>query len=156
MRPGLANIIAKVCFSRHFEWPETDIHIAENVCCIEYADTWSSKHVHWLSNSQSTNRITTYYGCENTVELDTEVGWVSLPSTRIHPQVAWKSKIQQLPDTLHNSGWMDLCEVRHGSFQTIPILDRVDVKKAYGDSASCHHCLQWHGRSHGWHYTSVG
>ena len=46
MRPGLANIIEKVCISRYFESPETDLHIAENACCIDYADTWSSKWVH--------------------------------------------------------------------------------------------------------------
>jgi len=30
MRPGLAKIIDKVHISRHFESPETDLHIAEN------------------------------------------------------------------------------------------------------------------------------
>jgi len=43
MRPGLAKITEKVRISRHFERPETDIHVAENACCIDYADTWSSK-----------------------------------------------------------------------------------------------------------------
>jgi hypothetical protein len=46
MRPGLAKIIEKVCISRHCERPETDIHKAENACCIDYADTWSTKRVH--------------------------------------------------------------------------------------------------------------
>ena len=46
MRPGLAKIIEKVCISRYFESPETDLHIAENACCIDYADTCSSKRVH--------------------------------------------------------------------------------------------------------------
>ena len=46
MRPGLARIIEKVRTSRYFESPETDLDIAENACCIDYADTWSSKRVH--------------------------------------------------------------------------------------------------------------
>jgi len=46
MRPGLAKIIEKVCISTYFESAETDLHIAENACGIDYADTWSSKRVH--------------------------------------------------------------------------------------------------------------
>jgi hypothetical protein len=46
MRPGLAKIIQTVLISSYFESPETDHHIAENACCIDYADTWSSKRVH--------------------------------------------------------------------------------------------------------------
>jgi len=41
MRPGLGKIIEKVPISRYFQSPETDLHIAENACCIDYADTWS-------------------------------------------------------------------------------------------------------------------
>jgi len=52
MRPGLAKIIENVCISIYFESPETDLYIAENDCCIVYADTWLSKQVHWLSKSQ--------------------------------------------------------------------------------------------------------
>jgi hypothetical protein len=39
MRPGLAKIIEKVRISWYFESPEADLHIAENACCINYADT---------------------------------------------------------------------------------------------------------------------
>jgi len=46
MRPGLAKIIEKVCISTYFESAEADLHIADNACCIGYADTWSSKRVH--------------------------------------------------------------------------------------------------------------
>jgi len=46
VRPGLAKIIEKVCIATYFESPETDLNIAENTCCIDYADTWSSKRVH--------------------------------------------------------------------------------------------------------------
>jgi len=46
MRPGLAKIIEKVCISTYFECAETDLQIAENTCCIGYADTWSPKRVH--------------------------------------------------------------------------------------------------------------
>jgi len=43
MRPGIAKIIEKVCISTYFESAETDLHIAENVCGIDYADTWFSQ-----------------------------------------------------------------------------------------------------------------
>jgi len=46
MRPGLAKINEKVRISTYFESAEADLHIAENACCIDYADTWSSKPVH--------------------------------------------------------------------------------------------------------------
>jgi len=46
MRPGLAKIIEKVRISTYFESAETVLHVAENACCIDYADTWSSKRVH--------------------------------------------------------------------------------------------------------------
>jgi len=46
MKPGLAKIIEKVCISTYFESAEADLHIAENACCIDYADTWTSKRVH--------------------------------------------------------------------------------------------------------------
>jgi len=49
LKPGSAKIIEKVCISRYFESAETDLHIAENACCIDYANIWSSKQVHWLS-----------------------------------------------------------------------------------------------------------
>jgi hypothetical protein len=51
MRPGLAKIIEKVHISTYFESAEADLHIAENACCIDYADTWSSKRVHSQSKS---------------------------------------------------------------------------------------------------------
>jgi len=43
MRPGLAKIIEKVRISRHFNRTKTHLHLAENDCCIVYADTWLSK-----------------------------------------------------------------------------------------------------------------
>ena len=46
MRPGLAKIIEKVHISTYFGSAETDHHIAENACWIDYADTWWSKQVH--------------------------------------------------------------------------------------------------------------
>jgi len=48
MRPGLAKIIEKVRISKYFERPETDLHIAKNACCIDYAETWSTKQVQGL------------------------------------------------------------------------------------------------------------
>jgi len=88
MRPGLAKIIEKVRISTYFESAETDIHIAENACCIDYADTWSTKRVHWVSKSQSADRSTTHYGCEDTLELDTGVARARLPITWIHTRLA--------------------------------------------------------------------
>jgi len=88
MRPGLAKIIEKVRISSYFESAETDLHIAENTCCIDYADTWSSKRVHWLSKSQSPDCSTTHYGCEDTLELGTGVARAHLPITWIHTWVA--------------------------------------------------------------------
>jgi len=46
MRPGLAKKIEKVRISRYFESAETDLHIVENACRIDHADTCSSKRVH--------------------------------------------------------------------------------------------------------------
>jgi len=50
MRPGLGKDNWECTYLRHFERPETNLHIAENACCVDYADTWSSKPVHWLSS----------------------------------------------------------------------------------------------------------
>jgi len=88
MRPGLAKIIEKVHISTYFESGETDLHIAENACCIDYADTWSSKQVHWLSKSESPDRSDTHYGCEDILELDHGAARARLPITWIHTQVA--------------------------------------------------------------------
>jgi len=38
-RPGLAKIFEKVRIWTHYKSPETALHIAENACCIDYADT---------------------------------------------------------------------------------------------------------------------
>jgi len=40
---------------------------------------------------------------------------------------------------------MDDCEVCHGSFEAIPILDPVDVEEAYSHIALRYHSVQWHG-----------
>jgi len=88
MRPGFAKIIEKVHISSYSESAETDFHIAENACCIDYADTWSSKRVHWLSKTRSPDCSTTHSGCEVMLELDTGVTRVHLPITWIHTQVA--------------------------------------------------------------------
>ena len=149
MEPGLAKIIQKVRISWYFGSPEIDLDMAENACCIDYADTWSSKWVHWLSTSQSSHRGTTDYGCEETVELNTEVAGANQPITWIHTRVAPKSKIHWLPATFHNSRWVEHCEVCHGSIEAISILDHVDVTEAYSQMASCDHSAKRHVRSHG-------
>jgi len=70
MRSGLVKRIEKVCIPWHFESPETYIHIAETACCIDYADTRSSKQFHRLSNCQITHCRTTYSGCEDTLKFN--------------------------------------------------------------------------------------
>jgi hypothetical protein len=45
MRPALPKIIEKVRISTYFENRETDLHIAESVCCSDDANTWWSKLV---------------------------------------------------------------------------------------------------------------
>jgi len=149
MRPGLAKMIEKVHVSWDFESPETDLHIAENAWGINYADTWSPKRVHSLSKSLTPHCSTSDYGCEDTLELYSGVARAHLPIMWIHTQVAWKPKIRRIPATIHNSGWMDNCQVCHGSIEAILILDPLDVNEAYSHIASHYHSIQWHVRSHG-------
>jgi len=72
------------------------------------------------------------------------------------PRVAQQSNIPQLPSSLHNTGWMEYCQVHNGRYKAILILDPVDGEKWYSYSASHHYCLQWLVLSHGWHYGSFG
>ena len=104
MRPGLARIIEKVRISTYFESPDSDFHVGENGCSIDYADTWASEWVHWLSKRQSMNCSTIYVGCEDTVEFDIGVARAGLPITRIHPRVAEESKIRWILATVYNTG----------------------------------------------------
>jgi len=154
MRPCVAKLIGKVRISRHYETPETDRHIVENAWFIEYPHNWLSKGFHWLLPSQSTNHCTTNFGCENTVGFDSGVASASLQITRNYPQVAQRSKLQWIPATLHNTGWMHHQQVIHIGFKAILILDSVVVKKTYGYSALHHHGLQWHVRPYGWRFPS--
>jgi len=154
MGPGLAKIIEKVRISRYFESPETNLHRSENACWNDYADTWLLKQVHWLSKGQRPHCGTTRFGCEETLEFETGVALSSLPIMSSHPRVAPEFKIQRIPATLHTTAWMDHCQVHHGSFDAIPILDHVEVEEEYGHIASCYHTLQWHVRSYGWLYAS--
>jgi hypothetical protein len=79
MRPGLAKIIEKVQISTYYESAKTDLHIAENACYIDYADTRTSKRVYSLSKSQPPDHSATDYGCGDTLELDTGVAQECLP-----------------------------------------------------------------------------
>jgi len=155
-RPGFVKLIEKVRISRYFESAETDLHIADDACCIDYADTWSSKRVHSLSKSQSLDHSTTYYWCEETLKLDIGVSWASLRIMRIHPWVALQLKLQWVPATLHNTGWMNHCQVHHRCFEAIWILDPVDVTDSSSRIASRNDSLQWHVQSYGWRYVSFG
>ena len=111
MIPGLAKIIETVSISWYFESPETNLHIAENACCIDYADTWSSKRVYLLSISESPHCGISNYGCEDTLKLYTGDTQMGLPSMGIHMWGASQIKIHWIPATVHNSRWMDDCEV---------------------------------------------
>jgi len=73
MRWGLAKTIEKVRISTDFGCLETDLHKAENACCIDYTYTWLSKRIHWRSKSHSPHYSTTYYGCEDTLERNTGI-----------------------------------------------------------------------------------
>jgi len=156
MKPALAKIVEKVRTSWYFASPENDLHIADNACCNDYADTWLSKRVHWLTNGQSSHGCTNDYGCEESMEPNTGVAGVSQPITGIHMRVAPTSKIHWVPATFHNSRWVDHCEVCHGSIEAISILDPVHVKEAYIHIASRCASVQGHVRSHGWHDVSLG
>jgi len=156
MKPGFAKIIEKVHISWYFEILEIDLHIADNACCIDYADTWSSKRVHWLSASKSSHRGTTDYEFGDTLELTTRVARAGLPITGIHTRVAPKSKIHLLPATFYNSRWLDNCEICDGSIEDISIVDPMDVEEAYCHIPSHYHSVQWHVRSHGWRDESFG
>jgi len=130
-RPGLAKITEKERSSRHFESPDCDLHAAANACWIDCADTWLWKWVNSLTTCQFMNCSTTYCGCRYMVEFHIQVAWASLPVTRIHPWLAPESKMQYLLGTVHNTEWMDHCQVCPGSFKAISILDSLNVETPY-------------------------
>jgi len=156
MKQGFGKTIEKLRISWYFEIHDAELHIAANACCIKYADTWSPKRVHGLSKSHSPHCGTSYYGCEDMLELYTGVAGARLPLTGIHPQVASKAKIHWISAIIHHSGWMDVCQVCHGSVQAISILDPLDVEEAYSHIASRCHSVQRHIRSHGWRDAGFG
>jgi hypothetical protein len=149
MRLGLAKIIEQVRISWYCESPEADLHIAVNACWITYANTWLLKRVHRLAKSQSLHCTTSDYGCEATLELYTGVLPALLPFTGIHTWVASNPNIQWIPAAIHNSGWMDDCQVCHGSIEAISMLNPLDVEEAYSFIASRYRIIQWHVWSHG-------
>jgi len=150
MRLGFAKIIEKPRISWYFESAETDFHIAENACSIDYTDTWSLQWLHSLTKTQFPHCGTSDYGCEDTLEHNTGVAQAHLPITGLYTQVAPKSHIQWSPATFHNSRWIEPFEVCHGSIEAISILDPVDVEETYIHITSGYHSVQWHIRSHGW------
>jgi len=94
MKPGLPMIIGKVPISTYFEYPKTNLHKSESMCCIVCTGTWLSKRVHWLSNRQSVDRSTTNYVFEVKVKLHTGVAWVGQPIKRIH---LWVAQLLNIP-----------------------------------------------------------
>jgi hypothetical protein len=89
------------------------------------------------------------FGCEHIAQFDWGDASAGLLITIIQPQLAQESNIQWLLDTLHNTQWMDYCQLSRGSVNAIPAPDVVDVEKAYGYCASCEHCIQWQPKSYG-------
>jgi len=87
MRSGFTKIIVNLHVSSGFEWPHSNLHIAENACCMDYINTWSSKLFHCPLHRHSTNHSTTSYRCENMVICDIRVVWTNLPIISINPQV---------------------------------------------------------------------
>jgi len=156
MRPGLAKIIEKVRIAWYFESPEADLQIAENACWINFTNSCLPKRVYWLSKSQRPYCSTSDYGCEEKLELYSGFARVRLPLTGMHPRVASKPKIRWISATIHNSGWMNDCQVCHGSIEAISTLDPLDVEEAYSHIASLYHSVQWCVRSHGWRDGSHG
>jgi len=156
MNPGLAKIIEKVHISWYFESSEIYLQVAANACSIDFADTWSSKWVHWVSKSQSSHCITTNSGLEDTLELNTGVAQARPPITGIHKRVAPRTNIHWLPVTFHNSRCKDHCEVCHGTIGAISILDPLDVEEAYRHIASSYHSVRWNVPSHGRRDVSFG
>jgi len=142
IRPGLAKIIGKVCISWYFDSPEADLHIADNACCINYTNTCSPKRVYWLSKSQSPHCSSSDYECKDMWVLYTGVAQARLPFTGIHTQVGSKPRIQWIPTTIHNSGWMDHCQVCHGIIEAISVLDLLDVEEEYCHIASRYHSVE--------------
>jgi len=139
MRPGLAKVIEKVCNSRNYEIPKTDLHIVENACCIDQTDTWLLKRVDWPSLRQSMNRSTYYYAWENLLELDSGVTWVSLLISTICQQVAEESNTRWLLFTPHNKWSSELWQVHDRCVEAIPILHHLDVEEAYSYCTSPYH-----------------
>jgi len=156
MRPGFGKIIEIVRISRYFESSQNDLHIAENACWMDYANTLLSKLVHWPSKSPCSHCCTTDYGFEDRLELDTAVTRAGQLITRCHLRVPRRSKIPWLPATLHNTRSMEHCKVCNGSNEAIPIFDPVDIDEAYSHIASHHLSQQWHVWSYRWHYASFG
>ena len=142
-------------YFNRFASSETDHHIAAVASGIDYTVARLLQRVHWLSKSHSTCRRATYYSCEHTAEFDTAVVLGNLPNAWIHPQVGPESNIQPFLPTLYNTGWMGNREVCYGSFNNIPILHPVDVKRAFVYFASRYHNIQWHVQSYMSHYMSV-
>jgi len=109
IRPGVAMIIEKVRISLFFDYPDTNLHEAENACWIYYFDSWPSNGDQWLSKFQSLHRATSNYGCDDAWELNTGVAPVHLQITGIVTQVAPKPKIQWISANFHNSKLMKHC-----------------------------------------------
>ena len=84
MKPGFGKIIEKVRISPYFESSEIDPQRQKNACCIDCADTWSSKRVHSLSKSQSPNHGTSDSGSIDTVKLHTGGARACPPIMGIH------------------------------------------------------------------------
>jgi len=78
MKPGVPQVIEKVCISIYFETIETNLYMAANTCYIEYAGNRLLKRVLSASTCQSMNRTITYFESEDSLESNTGVASASL------------------------------------------------------------------------------
>jgi len=156
MQSGSAKLIEKVRVSRYFESPETDLNIAENDCCIDYANTCSSTRFRWLSKSEIPHCATSDDECQELLELNPGVARSRLLIMWIPTWVPWIPTILRLLATVHKSRWMDYCAVCHGAVEAIPILDPVDFKEAYSHIAWGYRNVQWYVRLDGRSDASFG
>lgn len=104
MKPGLEQIMEKLCISRYVERPGTDLPVTTYGGCIDYSDTKWWQRALSLPEIHSENFSNTKDGSKVMVELDGEVDWLSVPNRRIYLRVAQVGKIHSLHPAPHNWG----------------------------------------------------
>jgi hypothetical protein len=123
---------------------------------MDCAYTWSSKQVHWLSQSHWLHPGSSHYQCIDKLALLMGLAQVGLPITEIHTLVVPTSKIPWILAALRKITWMHDTDVCDGSIEDILILNPMDVKEVYSHIGSGHDIIQWHVHSYRWHDASIG